>query len=234
MTICLLSKELLLPQNIPTSYPYTHSINADIQKCVASLGVHDDPNTCPVDGWYVRDKKYLISNFDIQPYVNRAYSFTTDVEQPLIAVFNGYLILLCDGEKLVHVVQPAYSGLQQCQGGVFETLPNQGSAPDGVYLVKYSEIQDVEKLNLDQKSWGKYRIPLRPAKETDTHGRTGMYFHGTTVADKRQSAGCISLGTGIDAFIDDFYLGKNRDMVIIVNKVDFVDEEWNYRPYESH
>lgn len=222
LRVCLLTKESLQERHKQT-YPYQYMLSSNVEKCASLIGVHSDPESCQIGGWYVNDARYLDNLSNLTGYTNQTYSFSQQVSNPYVGIYNGHILLVCDGATPAYLVQPTFSGLLMCQGGAYESLPSAGSAPDGVYLVKNNAIEELNP----GPSWGKYRAPLIPSESTDTHGRTSMYLHGTTDKNKRQSGGCISLGVNIDEFVDDFFMNSGRDLVIIVNKVSIVDAEWN-------
>lgn len=209
------------------SYIY---IVPDVRSCVESLAVAPlgtGKDSCPPPGkFYVSREEYLTNLSDMAS----KYSYTTVAfnaqtkKNPLIGLFNGYVLVLCDGSSPAYIVQPSFSGREVCQGGDYQLLPNIGSLPGGVYLAQHSEIQDASNLKAD---FGKYRIPLMPSVTTDTHGRFGFYLHGSSVEEKRGSGGCISMGTHIAEFIDNYYRKTNRDMVIFVDMVGQVIQKWN-------
>ena len=98
-------------------------------------------------------------------------------------------------------------------------IKNEGPTPEGIYEV--GEVQSADKSlsatakgiasfflgraiynwNLNtiarQVSWGNFRMPLIPHKDTNTFGRTSMYIHGGLIPG---SIGCIDLLEGIDSF----------------------------------
>ena len=65
----------------------------------------------------------------------------------------------------------------------------------GLITGEFSSISDKQKqfqANTDYSriSWGNYRAPIKPLKNTDTHGRKDFYIHGGSLAG---SHGCIDL-----------------------------------------
>jgi peptidoglycan hydrolase-like protein with peptidoglycan-binding domain len=65
----------------------------------------------------------------------------------------------------------------------------------GLITGEFSSISDKQKqfqANTDYSriSWGNYRAPIKPLKNTDTHGRSSFYIHGGSLAG---SHGCIDL-----------------------------------------
>ena len=223
---CQLEKEKLQKRADAQQKYYSHNVVArDVQTCVDSIKVHTDESFCPVVP-SVTDSAHLANFANISSMLQGRYYFPKPMAgNPFTAVFNGYVLVVCDGARPVHIVKPSFSGFEKCQGGFFESLPGRGSVPDGLYLIQHSAIQElVGKKMLD---WGKYRMLLLPEQKTNTYGRTSMYLHGTHDPDKRRSGGCISLGINIDSFVDDFYKNKNRDMIVIVSKDGVVDQEWN-------
>ena len=206
---------------------YSASIVADLDKCINSIGVHNDANSCPVD-FSVSDIKYKDNMYGLNDrFVNKKINFTEQYNGTgnLIGVFNGYIMVVCDKDKPVYIVKPSFSGAERCQGGDFETIPYMGSLPSGVYMAKRSKLQAMEESNWT--GWGKYRIPLMPATVNDTYGRGSFFLHGTSNEEKHSSGGCISLGTVIADFVEDFYARKSEDLLIIVDLVPNVEQEWN-------
>lgn len=225
LSVCLLRKEMLEARKDNNTTTKVH-ISDSITSCVNSIKIHKDQNTCPIT-YSVPDEKYLdnLRNLDTA-YFDEDFSFSTDYNGNgnLVGLFNGYMLLICDGSKPAYIVKPSFSGAYNCQGGNFSTIPNVGSLPSGVYLAKRSE---VEKMETPDAGWGTYRIPLRPSLQNQSFGRGSFYLHGTTDEEKRSSGGCISLGTGITEFVENFYSGENRDLLIIVDLVPNVEQVWN-------
>ena len=62
----------------------------------------------------------------------------------------------------------------------------------------------------DEDKWGNYRIPLRPADNTETYGRHSMYIHGS---DELGSEGCIDLGNNMDQLAP--YIKNSRQPVSV-------------------
>lgn len=224
---CLINVDSVRKSNNEEKKEYSASIFADLDKCVSSIKVHKDVNSCPVD-FSVSDIKHKENMYGLNDrFVNKKFKFTEQYNGTgnLIGIFNGYIMVVCDKDRPVYLVKPSFSGAARCQGGNFETIPYMGSLPSGVYMAKRSKLQAMEESNW--AGWGKYRIPLMPATVNDTYGRGSFFLHGTSNEEKHSSGGCISLGTGIADFVEDFYARKSEDLLIIVDLVPNVEQEWN-------
>ena len=226
LSVCLLRKEELSARYKEQDLQGKAKIKANLTACANAVKVYRDTDSCPI-GFSVPDSKYLENiTYLNDAYQNKEFGFSVPYvgDGNLIGLFNGYMLLVCDGDKPVYIVKPSFSGAYSCQGGDFEAIPYIGSLPSGVYLAAHS---DIEKMETPGAGWGTYRIPLQPSAQNQTFGRGSFYLHGTTDETKRSSGGCISLGTGITEFIENFYSLENRDMLIIVNLVANVDQVWN-------
>lgn len=129
-----------------------------------------------------------------------------------------------DGRKLARLDEkgqkvrdwPAASGLPDKQTAEFQGEADAGPIPEGVWLVKQSQLQHREDQDLfgdllgvvergqwpgGADTWGNHRIWLEPAKGTDTRSRSGFCIHGGA---KAGSAGCIDLTDRMDDFTEDF------------------------------
>lgn len=125
-----------------------------------------------------------------------------------VMVFNGSMLVACQGGRAMQMGHPVYSGYNGCYGQDSQGLSGFGSLPDGVYLMNVGKdemgkpgVQNLYGTD-KEKGWGKYRIPLRPSVESKTYGRNNFYLHGTLDPQKRRSGGCITLGLNIDDFIE--------------------------------
>lgn len=227
---CLLEREKLQKKASTAATEYSMHIPANpaIQTCVNSIKVNPNPNTCPVGGLYVEDAKYLEKLDNLKSFFGQTYQFSSGKQSNkdmLVGVYNGYILVICNGAKAEYIVKPTFSGFEKCQGATFESLPGEGSIPDGVYMARFA---DLERMNgKSARSWGDYRIPLIPAKTTQTYGRSNMYLHGTQNAAKRRSGGCVSMGINIKKFVEEYLQKTQRNILLIVNKVDVVDQPWN-------
>ncbi|MBE6460164.1 MAG: DUF2778 domain-containing protein [Alphaproteobacteria bacterium] len=195
---------------------YLYTITADIDSCINAINVHTDDSSCPLVP-SVSDKGIIANMADMNAkYKDKTLSFPErpDIKDGQILIFNGQVLVVCDGGMPVHIVKPAFSGYVACKGAEFQAYPNVGSTPNGIYLAKHDSVQEPKNLDL----WGGYRIPLIPSHQTETYGRANMYLHGTADKDKRRSGGCISLGVWIDEFINsDWFKDKAKDLLIIVD-----------------
>ncbi len=227
---CLLEKSRLKNKSI--NYDVAYKITQNLNACIARVGVHADVGSCPLGGLFVRSETDLENIRDLARYIGNTYHFEKSIENPLIGIFNGRTMIVCDGGRPVDIVQPSFSGREQCQGGVFESLPGHGGTPDGVYLARNSDIDVISGAG-SQASWGQYRIPLLPARETNTFDRTNMYLHGTTDRCKRRSGGCVSMGVAIEDFVKRNFIQNRRDMIIIIEKVPSIDFQNEYKNLDA-
>lgn len=201
-------------------------ITADIDKCISNIGILPPikNDICPLYP-SVPDEKYIENIFNLNTtYRAQTFHFPTDmpINTNKIIIFNGNVLVACENNMPKYLVRPTYSGRESCQNGQYQSIPYSGGTPNGVYIVRNKDKEDIPEKK--QLAWGQYRIPLIPANETNTFGRTNMYLHGTTDPNKHRSGGCISLGLAIDEFVEtDFIDGT---IPIIVN-VDTVYQDWN-------
>ncbi len=239
LLVCLVNAYLLRErlQNVPVEVTNPVTLQQNLDACVSKIGVMEagiDFNgnqICPV-GFKVRHPEYLdnLANLDAR-FTGTDYKFLTSGDvgaNPLMAVFNGYVMVVCDGAEPVELVQFVGSGADVCQGNVFQSIPSMGSLPQGVYLARHQDIQNVALLKSQGRistdvDWGAYRIPLIPSAANNTYGRGSFYLHGSDKDGKYQSAGCITLGTGIADFVERFLEPAGRDMIIVVDTVDVVN-----------
>lgn len=221
LKLCLIQLENIESQMVGHSYETKQfDFQSDLDSCIDKIAViNPSENSCP-SGFAVQKDEYIsnLRDTDLNAlYGDCSYSFRSknDIKNPLMAVFNGYILLICDNGQPQYLVQPTGSGAAMCQGGEYQEVPNTGSLPDGVYLASYSGLERMSKLT--GPSWGKYRMPLIPAESNKTFNRGSFYLHGTTTDGKYTSGGCITLGTGIVDFIEGYYKKEGRDMIIFVN-----------------
>jgi hypothetical protein len=102
------------------------------------------------------------------------------------------------------------------------SMKNLGPLPEGVYYFNTQDITfnplrriDVSYLPFFDEvngEWGSYRVPLTPAKETNTFGREGFFIHG---GKRAGSAGCIDLGQK-DNIVLDSLMGYNKKVKLTV------------------
>ncbi len=226
---CLITKESLvkrLKQNSKGHPTVTTKITADIDKCISNIGILTPikNDTCPLYP-SVPDEKYIENIFNLNTtYRTQTFHFPTDtpISTNKIIIFNGNVLVACENNIPKYLVRPTYSGRESCQNGQYQSVPYSGGTPNGVYIIRAKDKDTLPKEK--QLAWGQYRIPLIPANETNTFGRTNMYLHGTTDPNKHRSGGCISLGLAIDEFIQTNFI--DGTIPIIVN-VDTVYQDWN-------
>lgn len=201
-------------------------ITADIDKCISNIGILPPikNDICPLYP-SVPDEKYIENIFNLNTtYRAQTFHFPTDmpISTNKIIIFNGNVLVACENNIPKYLVRPTYSGRESCQNGQYQSVPYSGGTPNGVYIVRNKDKEDMPEKK--QLAWGQYRIPLIPANETNTFGRTNMYLHGTTDPNKHRSGGCISLGLAIDEFVETNFI--DGTIPIIVN-VDTVYQDWN-------
>jgi hypothetical protein len=137
---------------------------------------------------------------------------STALEQARL-IFNG--VQLCwnwlDNSK-PSVCWKAVSGRSGYQSKEHQNLRDKGPLPEGQWLVKQSEYQQMPKRSLldqlvnelgrggwpgGESSWGRHRIWLSPKAGTETHGRSGFSIHG---GSDPGSAGCIDMTSNMESF----------------------------------
>ncbi|MBQ5700080.1 MAG: DUF2778 domain-containing protein [Alphaproteobacteria bacterium] len=185
----------------------------DLEACVNSVKVAKNVNGCPLDPT-VTDRS-LLSGWDNAngKYKKGFYAFPVSggrMTVNKVMLYNGKILIACEGNKAKYIVNTAFSGLVDCQQKRYSGLPATGPIPDGVYLVRKRDMENPK--NMD--AWGGYRFPLIPETKTNTKGRGAMYLHGTSNSDKQQSAGCISLGTNIDDFVDTGFISGSIPVIV--------------------
>ena len=135
---------------------------------------------------------------------------------------------------------PAMAGQPGYQNRASTSVSDHGPTPEGLYYVNPDEVQERLNLNdrlqrfiqnpklslrnilsivypngkeswmRDEDKWGNYRIPLRPADNTETYGRHSMYIHGS---DELGSEGCTDLGNNMDQLAP--YIKNSRQPVSV-------------------
>lgn len=81
-----------------------------------------------------------------------------------------------------------------------QMMENTGPIPVGVYFIYSDELSAPGLLGSTYRflrrraDWGSFRVPLHPAPQTITYGRTGFFLHGGSWPG---SAGCIDVGGGL-------------------------------------
>lgn len=216
---CILTQKKLqqsLQQLSQGTSVFQYTMDADIDACISNIDIHPDISTCPIKT-SVESESVIASMLNMNAeYRNKTVTFSENpnINPGQVLVFNGQVLVVCDNGNPVFVVKPTFSGYVACRDAEFQSYPNVGSTPDGIYLAQKAKVEKTT----DLKSWGGYRIPLLPAHQTETYGRGNMYFHGTNDANKKRSGGCISLGVAIDDFIQsDWFQNHANDMLIIVD-----------------
>ena len=214
---CLVDSELLsqkIDELQKVSYPI--SITTDIDACIKSIKFDPNTQSCGIEPTITNEKDILDILYLNRYYKNKTFTFNVQINTKTnkVMVFNGNVLVACNNNKADYIIKPVYSGLENCQKRKYNEVQQAGPVPDGVYIVRKKDISMGSEQHGGERSWGKYRFPLIPAKTTDTFGRGSMYLHGTSDPDKHRSAGCISLGLKIGEFIDTGWI--DTDVPIIV------------------
>ncbi len=72
---------------------------------------------------------------------------------------------------------------------------NVGPIPEGEWFINPREfsggwLRDI----IRPDGWGRWRVPIHPADDTKTHGRSGFFLHGDNRSDSPGSLGCVDIG----------------------------------------
>lgn len=225
LRVCQLSRQRLqerlsrMEQKNVQIATFTYDADACINSIIIDENADMSGNSCPmVPTLTTPDSLATVKNQLNNLYWGRSYSFNLDVDSHLnmnpqkYLVFTGTSLIACNGSRAELVASRAFSGNENCRGGAFEMLPARGNLPGGVYMMRSSAIEKMEK-NLDL--WGSHRVPLIPANETDVHDRSSFYIHGNQ-DDHASSGGCITLGTSVEKFLTDPWFDGAGDMMVIV------------------
>lgn len=214
-------------------------ITADLDACINSIQFDPRANSgeyCPTN-ITVSDEKVLanLKNLNTE-FLNKKFTFMDEFSfdnefsfhnlSELIAknahrnsdsvlIYNGDTLIACQGGRAVQLGRPVFSGFENCRGIDSQFIPSYGELPDGVYLIDTEKTETIEEKGW--YSWGKKRVLLIPSKESQTFGRNNLYLHGTEEPGKRRSAGCISLGTHIDEFVETPWF-QNQKYILVITK----------------
>lgn len=194
------------------------SIDADIDSCISSIRIVDPgAQTCSIEPAITNtDDIENIKQLN-RDYKNKSFTFYKTISGTThnkVIIFNGQILVACNGNKADYIVKPVYSGMEGCQQKRYNTVLQTGPIPDGVYLIKPEERSLGKDQYAGETGWGKYRFPLTPARETATFGRGSVYLHGTSDPNKHRSAGCISLGLKIGEFVDTGWLDSDIPVIV--------------------
>jgi hypothetical protein len=139
-------------------------------------------------------------------------------------VFDGSALTGFDADGKVVGAWEARSGREGSQSPENQRDAAVGPIPEGRYTVNQSDYQQRPISSQfagvfgrgtwpgNYKSWGNYRIWLRPMEGTNTFGRTGFSLHG---GDFLGSAGCVDLARGMESFAPVFR-SSGRDITLTV------------------
>lgn len=136
------------------------------------------------------------------------------------------ITLVFDGQELRAIQNgiiikrwPAVSGSSGYQTSEYQGIRNKGPLPEGDWIVKQSEHQNISDMSLPERivahipwvertrwpngipAWGRDRIWLTPSEGTNTRNREGFSIHGGWTPG---SAGCIDLTNQMDDFVKTF------------------------------
>ncbi|MBO4480563.1 MAG: DUF2778 domain-containing protein [Alphaproteobacteria bacterium] len=224
---CIIDKEMLIETLTKNQTTTSMQIVANIDECIKQIdiftNINGNNNSCPLT-ISVPDIKYIENILDLNTsYRLKNFAFPTSgqINKNKVIVFNGNVLVACENNKPVHLVRPTFSGREACQNGQYQNVMGSGGTPNGIYVIREQDIQTLPEK--DRISWGKYRVPLIPAQQTDTFRRTNLYLHGTTDPNKHRSGGCISLGIAIDKFIETGFI---TGVVPLIVNTGTVYQDW--------
>ncbi len=139
------------------------------------------------------------------------------------AVFDGKTLAVYDaGEKVAE--WSGVAGREGYQSSEYQTLASTGPLPSGIYVARKNDFQEIDRFNQaigwlgigkwkgSTMSWGKSRVWLEPAKETNTYDRGCFSIHGGW---EPGSAGCIDLTDQMDDF-SNWFKNNGKDLILYV------------------
>jgi hypothetical protein len=142
-------------------------------------------------------------------YGHERYDATLAHCHTLSLLFDGKSLSLFSSGKLIKSY-PAASGVPVSgrngsstfdYSAARQKLGSVGPIPHGTYWINPEELwQSALHKPASQRAWGDCRVTIHPFNTTVTHGRSGFFIHGGTVAG---SVGSIVLATHLDAFVND-------------------------------
>ena len=222
---CLLNVQVLRDALSKTEMnTHAHIVGKNIDACIASVGISDTPVCKPDGSPIVANRNCLsgLSDLDTQ-YSGRRFVFQDSrfadggaSASDKVLVFNGKVLIACEGAKAKLIINPSFSGRQECQGGEYKQVPNVGSLPSGIYLAMPQEAESYTSESM-LKQWGKYRVPLIASTATNDFGRSNFYLHGTSDETKMSSGGCISMGVNVDKLVESEWFKSADYIPVIVN-----------------
>lgn len=114
--------------------------------------------------------------------------------------FDGLEVRLLDDKGQALMQAPAVSGRPLLQDPGFSSLKDMGPLPEGRYRILKQHIES--RLSLWDpnniawpRGYGYNRVTLLPEAQTELHGRSGFFLHGSFMGNGYGSAGCIDLNT---------------------------------------
>ncbi len=126
-------------------------------------------------------------------------------KQPCIKtiIFTGDKLKFYDETGRQVETVTAYSGMPGATPAD-QSKQDYGPIPEGTYWIDPRQVQTATPNPFKWRSpeyyppsdsWGNYRVPLQPDKNTNTFGRSGFFLHGSSEWNDYGSAGCIDVGT---------------------------------------
>ena len=127
-----------------------------------------------------------------------------------------------NGEKVAEF--SGVAGKPGYQSPEYQNKSEKGPLPAGVYVARKKDFQEIDPVNQaigwfgvgkwkgSTMLWGKSRVWLEPAKETNTYGRGGFSIHGGW---EPGSAGCIDLTEQMDDFAK-WFKNNGKDLILYV------------------
>ncbi len=151
---------------------------------------------------------------------NYTFSQPIDTNKGQFAIFNGKNLSIYQNDKKI-ASWGGVSGRKNLQNPEYQNLKSKGPIPEGVYIGRKTDYQERKDSGFfrryynwqgGENSWGKSRLWLEPALETNTYGRNGFSIHG---GKDPGSAGCIDLTSQMKNF-SKWFKNNGKDLIIIV------------------
>jgi RHS repeat-associated protein len=116
-----------------------------------------------------------------------------------VDIKNGTMYIRPKDGSPEYYTMPVTSGRDNCTNQpTCDSKPNIGPIPSGNYYANANDLTNPgiigDVLRNMRGDWGDWRVPLKPGKGTNTHGRNGFFLHGGSLSG---SAGCIDFGGGL-------------------------------------
>lgn len=156
-------------------------------------------------------------------YNGSTFKGPINAKESQYAVFDGKSLSIYDNGKKVAEFS-GVAGKPGYQSPEYQNKSEKGPLPAGVYVARKKDFQEIDPVNQaigwfgvgkwkgSTMSWGKSRVWLEPAKETNTYGRGGFSIHGGW---EPGSAGCIDLTEQMDDFAK-WFKNNGKDLILYV------------------